>query len=168
MWVLEGRKKEIAEEYNASCKSLQSVKEVDDKLVSDAARDVYASLENVSNSLLQIEHGKTRLSRLDSSILQTLHETVNKFQALCSTTEHTTSEVALESERCMRLGDNANKFTEELSAHMHSLNIESASMWRVRDTETAGWNDALARRGGLQNNLDNAINEREVRSSYFQ
>lgn len=67
----------------------------------------------------------------------------------------------------MRLGDNANKFTEELAAHMHSLNIESASMWRVRDTETQGWNDALARRVGLQNNLNSAINEREVKQSLF-
>lgn len=135
--------------------------------MSDAAKDVYATLENVLHGLLQIEQGRTRLSRLDSSILQALHATVDKFQALCSTTEHTTTEVALESERCMRLGDNANKFTEELAAHMHSLNMESAAMWRVRDTETQGWNDALARRGGLQNNLNNAINEREVSKFLF-
>ncbi|KAJ5614567.1 hypothetical protein N7528_008221 [Penicillium herquei] len=136
--VLEDRTKAIIQEHNANFQSLQVVGDLSTKLVSDAARLSYVTLEEVVHTLLQIENGKTRLSRENSSVLDLLHTTVEKFQDICGTSKHSAADIGLEAETCMRLGDNAHRFLGDFTDAMRTLNIESAAIWKVREQESVG------------------------------
>ena len=161
--VLEDRTNAIIQEHNDCFQSLQVVGDLSTKLVSDAARLSYATLEEVVHTLLQIENGKTRLSRENSSILVLLHATVNKFQDICGTSKHSAADIGLEAEACMRLGDNAHRFIDDLVDVMRTLNIESAAIWRVRDQEVNSCNDDKSRRQQLQDRVNSANEDRDVR-----
>ncbi|KAJ5711835.1 hypothetical protein N7488_005991 [Penicillium malachiteum] len=161
--VLEDRTKAIIQEHNANFQSLQVVGDLSTKLVSDAAKLSYVTLEEVVHTLLQIENGKTRLSRENSSILDLLHTTVEKFQDICGTSKHSAADIGLEAEACMRLGDNAHRFLGDLADAMRTLNIESAAIWKVKEQEVNSCNDDKNRRQQLQDRLNSANDDRDVR-----
>lgn len=161
--ILKARTEELVSQHDSSYKSLQAVTELSEKLVSDTARLSYASLEQVVQALLRLEHGQTRLSREDASILDTLQATVDNFKTICATSEHATADIALESERCMRLGDNASQFLDEMAAYMSSMNVESQGIFAVKNTNQRAWDEAANSHGDYQRHLNNAREDRDVR-----
>ncbi|KAL4887553.1 hypothetical protein BJY04DRAFT_212587 [Aspergillus karnatakaensis] len=165
--ILDARTNELIAQHESSVNSLQLVSNLSEKLVSEAARAGYAALEQVVHALLRIEHGQTRLSREDATILDALHGTVEKFEAVCATSEHTTADIALESERCMRLGDNAAKFLDVLTGYMNSLNIESRAIWGQKCVEEGACDEARRWHGDYERHVNNAREERDSIGTNF-
>ncbi|KAJ5765757.1 hypothetical protein N7520_005316 [Penicillium odoratum] len=112
------RTKDLIDQHDASYESLAIVTDALEKLVSEAARQGYAKLEQSVNTLMRLEHGNTRLSREDASILNALHATVDYFQEVCTTSQNATTNISLECERCMRLGDNAAQYLNVLASQI--------------------------------------------------